>query len=130
MNQENHNNEPAMVIPEVGSHQISEQIPAMSAHEAASAQAVEQAHSAPSAAPPLPFAQDPPQQASSAVPTVSGVPHVADDVDLIEKEWVEKAKEIVARTKLDPYAQSAEVSRMKADYIKKRYNKDIKVADK
>lgn len=54
-------------------------------------------------------------------------PAVADDVDLIEKEWVLKAKSIVARTKDDPSAQSKDMNRFKADYLKTRYNKDIKV---
>ena len=50
----------------------------------------------------------------------------AQDVDLIEKEWVQKAKEIVAHTIGDPYTQNKEINKIKADYIKKRYNKDIK----
>ncbi len=58
-----------------------------------------------------------------------GTPIIADDSDLIEKEWVLKAKEIVARTKHDPYLQNKEVERMKADYMKKRYNKEIKVTE-
>ena len=56
----------------------------------------------------------------------SMTPLTADDVDLIEKEWVLRAKAIVAATIGDPYAQSQQLSRMKADYIKKRYNKDVK----
>lgn len=52
----------------------------------------------------------------------------AQDTDLIEKEWVQKAKEIVAKTHGDPYTQNKEINKMKADYIKKRYNKDIKQA--
>jgi len=56
-------------------------------------------------------------------------PVTADDDDLIEKEWVEKAKRIVASTQEDPYIESREVSRFKADYIKKRYNKDIKISE-
>ncbi|MBA2278945.1 hypothetical protein H0V99_00700 [Candidatus Saccharibacteria bacterium] len=54
-------------------------------------------------------------------------PLIADDADLIEKEWVEKAKRIVAGTKQDPYAQNREINRFKADYMKKRYNKDVKI---
>lgn len=59
----------------------------------------------------------------------TAMPTIADDADLIEKEWVEKAKEIVARTRHDPYEQNKEVERMKADYMKKRYNKDIKITE-
>jgi len=50
----------------------------------------------------------------------------AEDVDLIEKEWVEKAKRIVNNTQGDPYTQNEELSKMKSEYLKKRYNKDIK----
>jgi hypothetical protein len=61
----------------------------------------------------------------SAVP----LPAIADDNDLIEKEWVTKAKHIVEQTKHDPYVQNQEVNKMKADYLKKRYNKDLKLSD-
>ena len=64
-----------------------------------------------------------------ATPVAGGTPQIADDTDLIEKEWVIKAKEIVARTKHDPYEQNKQVERMKADYMKKRYNKDIRVIE-
>lgn len=56
-------------------------------------------------------------------------PAKADDTDLIEKEWVMKAKQIVDKNKEDPYRQTNEINRFKADYVKKRYNKDIKVTD-
>lgn len=56
-------------------------------------------------------------------------PHIADDADLIEKEWVEIAKSIVARTAHDPHVQNKEMTRFKADYMKKRYNKDIKLGE-
>lgn len=56
-------------------------------------------------------------------------PMIADDADLIEKEWVLRAKEIVERTRQDPYRQNKEVEKMKADYMKKRYNKEIKLTE-
>lgn len=52
-------------------------------------------------------------------------PAVAADDDLIEKEWVEKAKQVVAETRNDPHAQDAAVGRLQADYLKKRYGKII-----
>jgi hypothetical protein len=55
-------------------------------------------------------------------------PLVASDEDVIEKEWVDKAKKIVAQTKSDPYTQEKEVSKLQADYIKKRYGKEIKLS--
>lgn len=53
----------------------------------------------------------------------------ADDLDLIEKEWVKKAKEIVEATQNEPHVQSDELSKVKADYIKKRYGKDVRVKE-
>jgi hypothetical protein len=52
----------------------------------------------------------------------------ADDGDLIEKEWVTKAKQIVERTRDDPYKQSEDLTLFKADYMRKRYGKTIKVS--
>lgn len=56
-----------------------------------------------------------------------GVPASASDDDIIEKEWVSKAKQIIKSTKNDPYMQELEVSKLQADYLKKRYGKDVKV---
>jgi Rieske Fe-S protein len=58
---------------------------------------------------------------------MTDAPQIADDVDLIEKEWVNKTKDIVQRTKDDPYNQNRQIVRLRADYMKKRYNKDIKL---
>lgn len=70
------------------------------------------------------------QQSTAQQPAADPqTPIIADDSDLIEKEWVLKAKEIVARTKHDPYLQNKEVERIKADYMKKRYNKDIRITE-
>lgn len=68
-----------------------------------------------------------------AMPAASPTPPVGDDTnpsaaadeDLIEKEWVEKAKKVVAETKHDPYLQGREVSKLQADYLKKRYGKTV-----
>lgn len=83
-------------------------------------------------------AVQPMDPATSAVPTTD-IPlppaplmtdaMIADDTDLIEKEWVERAKAIVAQTKDDPYKQNEEITKVKAVYLKKRYNKDLKVSE-
>ncbi len=70
----------------------------------------------------------PPSDAGRQYKEVS-LPTEAEDTDLIEKEWVERAKQIVEHTREDPYEQQRALSQMKADYLKKRYNKDIKVSD-
>ncbi len=61
--------------------------------------------------------------------TSHSAPAIADDNDLIEKEWVQKAKAIVEKTKENPYQQNKDMSHYRADYIKKRFNKDVKVSD-
>ena len=68
-----------------------------------------------------------PYPAAAAAP--AGNPAVADDGDLIEKEWVNKAKSIVEKTRHDPYEQSLEISKLRADYLQKRYGKQLKVDD-
>lgn len=61
--------------------------------------------------------------------TSLSTPAVAEDIDLIEKAWVEKAKAIVRSTHGDPFSQNKELNKVKAEYIKKRYDKDIKVIE-
>lgn len=58
----------------------------------------------------------------------SVVAKLQDDGDLIEKEWVNKAKAIVERNRDDPYKQTEQLTVFKADYMKKRYDKTIKVS--
>lgn len=52
-------------------------------------------------------------------------PIVANDDDLIEKEWVDKAKQIIAATKDDPYRREQEVSKLQIEYIRRRYGREI-----
>jgi len=52
-------------------------------------------------------------------------PLVASDDDLIEKEWIEKAKKIVSETRDNPYAQDEAISKLQADYIDKRYGRKL-----
>jgi hypothetical protein len=75
--------------------------------------------------PPLPATT--PVNQGTVVPATSAAAQVTDDNDLIEKEWVNKAKEIVERNRDDPYKQSEELTVFRADYMKKHYNKTIKL---
>lgn len=52
-------------------------------------------------------------------------PTVANDDDLIEKEWVDKAKKIIAETQDDPYRREQEVNKLQIDYLRKRYGKEL-----
>ncbi|MFZ3009760.1 MAG: hypothetical protein WA030_01920 [Candidatus Microsaccharimonas sp.] len=68
-----------------------------------------------------------------AVPVITPVvpvadstnPAVAADEDVIEKEWVDKAKQIILATKDDPHGRSSKVSELQKDYLQKRYGKVI-----
>jgi hypothetical protein len=71
--------------------------------------------------PPLPTLTPTP----TATTSTDTNPSAAADDDLIEKEWVEKAKKVVSETKHDPYLQGQEVSKLQADYLKKRYGKTV-----
>lgn len=54
---------------------------------------------------------------------------IAEDSDVMEKEWVDRAKKIIAMTSDDPYLEAQEIGKLKATYMKKRFNKDLPVAE-
>jgi hypothetical protein len=61
--------------------------------------------------------------------TIGSTPLVANDDDLIEKEWVDKAKKIVEDTRDDPYRREKSVNKLQIDYLKKRYGRELGVAE-
>jgi hypothetical protein len=81
------------------------------------------------AAPPMAVPMPPTSAPIGAVAntTTQTITPVAADSDLIEKEWVNKAKQIVENTRDDPYKQSEGLTVVKVDYMKKRYNKTLKL---
>jgi len=85
------------------------------------------AYAAPVLPPPV-VAPLPPQTTTDS--SVAGnadddLPIVANDDDLIEKEWVDKAKKIIIQTKDDPYRREQEVVKLQADYLQKRYGREL-----
>lgn len=50
----------------------------------------------------------------------------AQDQDRIERQWIDAVKIVSSKTRSDPFAQNIEMSKVKADYIHKRFNKKIK----
>lgn len=77
---------------------------------------------------PVPALPLPPSTSHSTIqPTTTDVagPTIASDDDLIEKEWVDKAKKIIADTQNDPYRREQEVSKLQVDYLRKRYGKEL-----
>lgn len=124
---------------------VPEQVPAASGSGEQQSKAAERAPSASERAPtasqpaaalpasPIPLPAPPTAPASNTNNDVSSATQAVsltdeDDGDLIEKEWVNKAKQIVEQTRNDPYKQSEELTVFKADYMKKRYDKTIKVS--
>jgi len=89
------------------------------------AEASRQVSSVMPAAPPTPVVIVPQAVALPADDT----PIVAADEDLIEKEWVDKAKQIITSTKDDPYRREQEIKRLQLDYVRKRYGKEIGVVE-
>lgn len=73
----------------------------------------------------LPTPIDPQAQTGSDVLTTDDLPQAAADDDLIEKEWVDKAKKIITETRDDPHRQEKEVGKLQADYLRKRYGKEL-----
>lgn len=66
----------------------------------------------------------PPQDVTTPIPTDSKA--ATADTERIEREWVDKVKNIVAHTQDDPHLQKEQMSKVKAEYIQKRFNKTIK----
>ena len=60
---------------------------------------------------------------------VAGNPLIANDDDLIEKKWVEKAKKILIETQNNPYKRDNEVNKLQVDYLKKRFGRELGVAE-
>ncbi len=84
-------------------------------------------NAAPTNPPPVAIANDHADDHSVAAQT--DVPDEAADIDVIEQIWVAKAKELIDKTKDDPHTQKAQMSKFKAEYIKKRINKEIKISE-
>lgn len=120
-------------LPSVSSPSTREKVGAFSSVEAITGVATERHEGVPAAeqavAPPpivlpapMPLTDD---AGTTATPVVNDNPSVASDDELIEKEWVDKAKKVIAETKDDPYRREQEVSRLQADYLSKRYGREL-----
>ena len=84
---------------------------------------------APVLPPPLVAPAPPPPIGAQSNTPGDDLPLVANDDDLIEKEWVDKAKKIIVETKDDPYRREQEVGKLQADYLRKRYGKELGLPD-
>lgn len=70
-------------------------------------------------------------QPLAAVPSAMPIqePIQNDSESALDQEWVLKAREAVSRTHTDPYLESDVLGKLKSEYIRARYNKDIKVTE-
>lgn len=67
------------------------------------------------------------QDDASSTQTVASddSPLVAGDEDVIEKEWVDRAKKIINDTKDDPHQREQQIKSLQIDYLRKRYGREI-----
>ena len=52
----------------------------------------------------------------------------AEEDSQMETVWIEKAKQIIASTRDDPYKQSQALAALKVEYLQKRYNKTVQIS--
>jgi len=113
-------------LPELGNYE--RDVPSrLERQTAANVESLSQAGVAQPAMLPQPAVVSDPQGASQSNSTVtdSTVPILAADVDLIEKEWVDKAKAVIADTRDDPFQREQEVKKLQIEYVRKRYGRVI-----
>lgn len=103
-----------------------EQLESPSSHERAQA-VVSNATNMASTLPVVVPTASPVDETTHALGQVAAI--TARDDDVMEKEWVNKSKKIVKETKGDPYKKEHEVSKLQADYVYKRYGKEVKIPD-
>ncbi len=69
-----------------------------------------------------------PAPLSTATDDDGTTPAIADDVDVIEMEWVNQAKKVIKDNKDNPHAQEVAVEKLQRDYLKKRYGRELKTS--
>lgn len=67
-----------------------------------------------------------PQPVPAKLSGPSQAPTTADDVDVIEKEWVDAAEKVAEENAEDPHNEEEGFEDLQVNYLKKRYGKDIK----
>jgi len=107
---------PVLPTPESG---VDRGLERVEQHAEASAAAADAAYRGVPLPPPLPA------PAAPVVQPGDDNPAVAADEDVIEKEWVDKAKKILSETKDDPYKRTERVNELQKDYLRKRYSKEL-----
>lgn len=52
-------------------------------------------------------------------------PIAANDDDVIEKEWVDRAKQVILQTRDNPFAREKAIGELQRDYLMKRYGRQL-----
>lgn len=77
-------------------------------------------------APAIPQVQDVSAPIQTPQPTPASTnPISANDDDDIEKEWVDRAKQVIIQTKDNPYAREKAIGELQRDYLMKRYGRQV-----
>jgi len=70
---------------------------------------------------PVPLQND----AATTTPTSSSVTNKEVDAEQLEKIWVDKAKNTIERTRMDPHEEAHQIAELTAGYLRERYGKEI-----
>lgn len=77
----------------------------------------------PAAVAAVPVQQPLPRQSAVASTTASSSKTV--DADALEKVWVDKAKDTIEKTKMDPHSEAHQIAELMKGYLKERYGKIV-----
>jgi hypothetical protein len=109
---------------------VPEQMPAPAVPEVAPAPAAAPQNTGAPAAATSKLTADDVAAALAAVPMptapVVAAPVTAEDVDVVEPEWVAAADQVIAQTAGNPYAEEEAFETLQVDYLKKRYGHEVK----
>lgn len=118
---------PNYASPELNPQQSPEAFPLGNPERAQERSPIELAPAQP-APPSLPLPPQPvalPAVQPDPATNVSSNPISANDDDTIEKEWVDRAKQVIVETRNDPRAREKAIGALQRDYLMKRYGKQL-----
>lgn len=112
--------------PEVGPAASPERLPVGAPERSPERSPIELAPPPPA---PAPVAQPQPAALPAVQPAQDPIqaqnPTSANDDDVIEKEWVDRAKQVIVETRNDPRAREKAIGALQRDYLMKRYGKQL-----
>lgn len=77
--------------------------------------------------PPSPLQAPAPVAPQQPQPQPVPIPQAANEAEM-DKAWVDRAVVLLDKTREDPFLQSHEIARLKAQYMQTRFEKEIKIA--